>query len=118
MNLAMVRKPNIPHVSPVWFNASGTDIKNGVIYFNTARGRVKASLKEGSDVAFSILDPDNPYMYVGGNAKVTKVISGPEADDHIDTLAKKYQGVEKYPWRKPGEARIKLQLKVSKLHSR
>jgi hypothetical protein len=28
------------------------------------------------------------------------------ADEHIDKMAKKYLGVDKYPYRQPGEVRV------------
>jgi hypothetical protein len=30
------------------------------------------------------------------------------ADDHIDALAQKYLGVESYPFRQPGQVRVKV----------
>ena len=38
-------------------------------------------------------------------------ITGQKADDHIDSLAKKYLGLDEYPYRKPGERRIILRIK-------
>lgn len=32
--------------------------------------------------------------------------AGSRADAHIDVLAKKYLGKEKYPFRQPGEVRV------------
>ena len=74
-----------PQVTPVWF-----DYTNGVIRVNTAKGRVKQrNMKEGSSVALSIMDPDNPYRYVQIRGKVTRMTEQ-GADAHIDSLAKKY----------------------------
>ena len=36
---------------------------------------------------------------------------GRGADEHIDKLAKKYLGADKYPFRAPGEKRILLKIK-------
>jgi hypothetical protein len=43
--------------------------------------------------------------------KVIEQINGKEADQHIDKLAKKYLGEDKYPRRSPGEERILLRIK-------
>ena len=32
------------------------------------------------------------------------------ADDHIDRLTMKYTGRERYPWRRPGERRVKVRV--------
>ena len=100
-NLATTMPDGSPQVTPVWF-----DFKNGTIRVNTAKGRVKArNMKEGSSVALAIMDPDEPYRYLQIRGKVRKVTES-GADDHIDSLAKKYLGKDKYPFRQPGETRV------------
>ena len=100
-NLATTMPDGSPQVTPVWF-----DFKNGTIRVNTAKGRVKArNMKEGSSVALAIMDPDEPYRYLQVRGKVRKVTES-GADDHIDSLAKKYLGKDKYPFRQPGETRV------------
>ena len=56
-------------------------------------------------VALSILAPDNPYGYVQVLGRIT-VVTESGADAHIDSLAKKYLGQDKYPYRKPCEVRV------------
>ena len=100
-SLATVMPDGSPQVTPVWF-----DYKDGAIRVNTAKGRVKArNMKEGGAVALSIMDPDEPYRYVQVRGKVKRVTES-GADDHIDSLAKKYLGKDKYPWKRPGETRV------------
>ena len=100
-NLATTMPDGSPQLTPVWF-----DFKNGTIRVNTAKGRVKArNMKEGSSVALAIMDPDEPYRYLQVRGKVRKVTES-GADDHIDSLAKKYLGKDKYPFRRPGETRV------------
>ncbi|MGB6462598.1 MAG: hypothetical protein WA799_00010 [Nitrosotalea sp.] len=38
------------------------------------------------------------------------------AEAHIDKLAKRYLGVDKYPLRAPGEKRIILKIRADKIH--
>ena len=38
------------------------------------------------------------------------------ADEHIDKLAKKYLGVEKYPLHSPNEKRIIIKIKPERIH--
>lgn len=99
-NLAIVLPDGSPHVTPVWF-----DYVNGVLRVNTAKGRVKArNMKAGAPVALAIMDPDNAYRYLQVRGRV-KRMTEQGADAHIDSLAKKYLGQDKYPYRQPGEVR-------------
>jgi len=100
-SLATVMPDGSPQVTPVW-----VDYKGGAIRVNTAKGRVKArNMKEGSRVALAILDPDNPYRHIQVRGRVRRVTEQ-GADAHIDALAKKYLGQDKYPYRQPGEVRL------------
>ena len=104
-NLATVRADGSPQVTPVW-----VDYVNGVIRFNTAKGRVKGRiLKPGSPVALAVMDPDNPYRYIQIRGRVRRVLEQ-GADAHIDSLATKYLGKDKYPFRQPGEVRLMYEI--------
>jgi PPOX class probable F420-dependent enzyme len=63
------------------------------------------NLRRNPAVALSILDPDNPYRYLQVRGRVAEITEA-GADAHIDSLAKKYLGQDKYPYRKPGEVRV------------
>jgi PPOX class probable F420-dependent enzyme len=100
-NIATVNPDGTPQVTPVWF-----DYTDGLVRVNTARGRVKArNLKKGAAVALAIVDPDNPYRYVQIRGRVRRVTED-GAVSHIDSLAKKYLGQDKYPYAQPGEVRL------------
>ena len=104
-HLATVMRDGSPQVTPVWF-----DYTNGHIRVNTAKGRVKArNMHEGSRVALSVIDPDNPYRYVQIRGRVVRMTEQ-GADAHIDSLAKKYLGKDKYPFRQPGEERVMYEI--------
>jgi PPOX class probable F420-dependent enzyme len=99
-HLATVMPDGSPQVTPVWI-----DYANGVIRVNTAKGRTKArNMAAGARVAVAIQDPDNPYRYLQVRGRV-KTMTEHGADAHIDALAKKYLGQDKYPYRRPGEVR-------------
>jgi PPOX class probable F420-dependent enzyme len=94
-----------PQVTPVWF-----DYKDGLIRVNTAKGRVKArNLKKDAAVALAIIDPDNPYRYVQIRGRVRRVTEE-GAGAHIDSLAKKYRGEDKYSTAAPGEVRLMCEI--------
>jgi PPOX class probable F420-dependent enzyme len=100
-SLATLMPDGSPQVTPVWF-----DYKDGAIRVNTAKGRVKArNMKERAPVALSIMDPDNAYRYIQVRGKVRRITEN-GADAHIDSLAKKYLGQDKYPYAQPGETRV------------
>ena len=99
-NLATLMPDGSPQVTPVWVDYAG-----GMIKVNTAKGRTKArNMQPGARVAVSIQDPDNPYRYLQVRGLVKHMIEQ-GADAHIDALAKKYLGQDKYPYRRPGEVR-------------
>ncbi|HEX3400757.1 MAG TPA: PPOX class F420-dependent oxidoreductase [Acetobacteraceae bacterium] len=104
-DLATVMPDGTPQVTPVWF-----DYGNGIVRVNTAKGRVKQrNMKEGSPVALSIMDPENPYRYLQVRGKVTRMTED-GASAHIDSLAKKYLGKDKYPFAQPGEVRVMYEI--------
>jgi PPOX class probable F420-dependent enzyme len=100
-SLATVMPDGSPQVTPVWF-----DYEGGKIRVNTARGRVKdRNMTQNAKVALDIMDPENPYRHVQVRGTVVAVTEE-GADAHIDSLAKKYMGVDKYPYRQPNEVRV------------
>jgi PPOX class probable F420-dependent enzyme len=110
-SIATLMPDGSPQVTPVWF-----DYTNGKIRINTARGRVKdRNMKVGAKVALAIIDPDNPYRYVGIRGPVVAE-SENGADAHIDSLAKKYLGQDKYPFRQPGEQRVTYEIEPASVH--
>jgi PPOX class probable F420-dependent enzyme len=110
-NIATVMKDGSPQVTPIWF-----DYTDGKIRVNTALGRVKArTLHPGARIAMAIADPDNPYRYLQVRRRVLNVTEE-GADAHIDSLAKKYLGQDKYPFRQPGEIRVKCEIEPVSAH--
>jgi PPOX class probable F420-dependent enzyme len=100
-NLATITADGTPQVTPVWFDWDGRHVR-----INSAKGRVKdKNLRRTPSVALSIQDPDNPYRYVQIKGRVTSVTET-GADAHIDALAKKYLGQDRYPYRKADEVRV------------
>jgi len=100
-NLATLMPDGRPQVTPVW-----TDLEGDRILINTAKGRQKdRNLRRDPRVALAIMDPENPYRYLEIRGRVTEITED-GADAHIDKMAKKYLGVDKYPYRQPGETRV------------
>ena len=99
-----------PQITPTWVDLEEQD--GGYILINTAVGRVKQkNVSQNPNIALAIVDQNNPYDMVSVRGKVVEQIRGDVAEQHIDKLAKKYVGKDKYPGRSPGEKRIILKIK-------
>jgi PPOX class probable F420-dependent enzyme len=104
-------KDGSPQVTPMW-----VDIENGYILVNTAIGRLKQkNISRDPRIALAIADRNNPYNMVTIRGEVIEQITGVPAEEHIDKLAKKYIGKDKYPYRSPGEERIILKIKPERI---
>jgi PPOX class probable F420-dependent enzyme len=100
-HLGTVMPSGAPQVTPVWFDYDGKFFR-----VNSARGRVKdRNMRRNPAVALSIVDPADPYRYVSVLGRVVE-ITELGGDAHIDRLAKKYLGQDRYPYRRSGEVRV------------
>jgi PPOX class probable F420-dependent enzyme len=100
-HLATLMPDGTPQTTPVWVDYDGTNV-----VINTAEGRQKdKNMQRDGHVAMSIADPDNPYRYLEVRGQVIER-THQGADQHIDAMAKKYLGKDKYPYRQPGEVRV------------
>jgi hypothetical protein len=100
-NLGTIMPDGRPQVTPVW-----CDIEGQLVIFNSAKGRQKdKNVRRDPRVALAIIDPENPYRYLEIRGRVVE-ITEQGAEEHIDRMAKKYLGVDKYPYRQPGEVRV------------
>jgi PPOX class probable F420-dependent enzyme len=105
-HLATLMPDGSPQVTPVWIDYDGTHL-----LVNSARGRQKdKNMRRNSAVALSIQDPDNPYRYLEVRGHVEE-ITEEGAEEHIDKMAKKYLGLDRYPYRQPGEVRVLYKIK-------
>ncbi|HET8675513.1 MAG TPA: PPOX class F420-dependent oxidoreductase, partial [Blastocatellia bacterium] len=105
-NLATLMPDGTPQVTPVWVDYDGSHV-----LVNSARGRQKdKNMERNPSVSLSIMDPDNPYRYLEVRGRVAE-ITEEGAEEHIDKMAKKYMGLDKYPLRQPGERRVLYKIK-------
>ncbi len=107
--LATVMPDGQPQVTPVW-----GDIVDGNPRINTAEGRQKdKNLKERPQATVMLVDAENPQRWIEVRGTVSGTTDG--ADAHIDSLAKKYLGVDSYPYRNPAETRISFVITPTKV---
>ena len=112
--IATVNPNGTPQVTPTWVDTDGK-----FVLINTALGRAKErNIKKNPHVALAITDQNNPYNLVVIQGKVIDKVTGHVADEHIDKMAKKYQGLDKYPNRNPAEKRVILKIEPTKIIGR
>lgn len=108
--LATINKDGSPQLTPVWFNTEGE-----TILINTARGRIKErNMVRNPRVAFVIFDPHDPYRYIQIQGRIVE-ITEEGAREHIDALARKYTGAERFTPNTPGEVRVKFTIQPEKV---
>ena len=109
--VATLMEDGSPQVSPVW-----VDLDDGHVVFNTALDRVKEqNMRRDPRVAISVANRENQYEKVDIRGRVVDFVEGEEADRHIDKLAQKYIGEEKYPWKAPGEQRVIVKIEPERI---
>lgn len=99
------------HSSVVWI-----DMDDGLVAVNSAVGRVwPSNLERDPRVTVLVYDQSNPneYVEIRGIAR-----TGDGAEDHVDRLAQKYLGKDTYPYRKPGEERVKFVITPERVRHR
>ena len=111
-HLATLMPDGSPQVTPVWVDYDGKDVM-----INTARGRQKdKNLRRDARVALAISDPQNPYRFLEVRGRVVD-ITEKGASEHIDKMARKYLGKDKYPFAKPGEVRVLYKIAPEHFHT-
>ena len=99
-HFATLMKDGSPQVTTVWLDLDGNRI-----LVNTAEGRVKPrNVRRDPRVAISVSDPSGyPSATIRG---CVVEVTNEGAEAHIDKMAKKYLGQDKYPWAQPGDVRL------------
>jgi PPOX class probable F420-dependent enzyme len=90
-----------PQSTPVWFGWDGEHV-----LFSQTKGRQKYhNLQRDPRIALSIVDPANAFRYLEIRGKVVRIDEDPDLH-FINSMAKKYIGVDKYPNHQPGDERV------------
>ena len=111
-SLSTVMPDGGPQTNPVW-----VDLQDGELWVNTAVGRLKdRNMKRDPRVSVAIIDPENPYRFLEIRGKVREATEE-GATQHIDKMAKKYLGKDKYPFAQPGEQRILFKIVPEHVHT-
>ena len=111
-SLATLMPDGSPQVTPVW-----CDLDGDLVIVNSAKGRQKdKNIRRDPRVALAIIDPENPYRYLEIRGRVVE-ITEQGADSHIDRMAKKYLGADKYPYRQPSEVRVMFKVQPERTNT-
>ncbi len=96
-------------MSMVWMDVDGNEV-----LFNTAEGRVKPrNLRNEPRIIISVQSPADPQVHAVFHGTATVTEEG--AEQHIDKLAKRFLGMDEYPWRAPGEKRLLVRTQVDRI---
>jgi PPOX class probable F420-dependent enzyme len=77
-----------PSTQVMWLDADDEHI-----LINTEVGRQKwINVTNDPRVTVTVMDATNPYYYAEVRGRVVEFVTGPEAREHIDSLAQKYVG--------------------------
>jgi len=87
-------------VYSVWFDWDGEQL---ILPVGTRKKY--RNLQRDPRIALSIVDPENPYRYLEIRGEVTRVEEDPNID-FISSMAKKYLGLDRYPYHQPGDERV------------
>lgn len=90
-----------PQCNPVWFDWHGEHVKAS----QTKTRQKYQHLNRDRRIALSIVDPENPCRYLEIRGEVVRIKEDPNID-FISAMAKKYLGLDKYPYHRPGDERV------------
>ena len=100
-HVGTLRADGSVQVAPVW-----VDVQDGRPVLNTAEGRAwPSNLERDPRITLEVQNMENPYEYAEIRGRVAER-TREGADEHIDSMAKKYLGQDEYPYRQPGEQRL------------
>jgi PPOX class probable F420-dependent enzyme len=80
---------------------------DGTVAVNSAKGRKwPTNLERDPRITVLVYEAGNPYNFVEIRGTASGSTEG--ADEHINALSKKYIDQDEYPFRQPGEQRVKF----------
>ena len=95
-----------PQSNPVWCDWNGEYVK-----FSQTKTRQKyKNVNRDPRIALSLVDPENRYRYLEIRGAVERIEEDPNLD-FINAMAKKYLGMDEYPYHQPGDERVVLYVK-------
>ncbi len=110
-HLAIPRQDGTVQSLIVWANAEG-----GNVTLNSAEGRRwPETLRRAGTATVTVMADGDPYEWVSVTGRLVEDTHD-GADEHINALAKKYIDADEYPYRQPGEQRVRFVLRPERVH--
>jgi PPOX class probable F420-dependent enzyme len=100
-----------PRTHVMWVDA---DDEHLLINTEVHRAKFK-DLERDPRVTVTVINAENPYQFIEARGRVVGTVRGPEARDHIDVLARRYQDVDAYQGTITSE-RVIVQIAPDKVH--
>ena len=109
-NVATIMPDGSPQVTQTWVDHEGD-----LVSVNTFEGSQKSrNVRRNPKVALTVIDQSDPFNVAVVRGRVKEVtFNGAEA--HVDRMAKKYLGMDKYPRRGPGEKRVLIKIESTRV---
>jgi PPOX class probable F420-dependent enzyme len=103
--IATLMPDGSPQLTQVWIDFDGTHL-----IVNTVASHQKVrNARRDPRVAVNVHDPSRPFRVANFRGRVVEITSE-GADQHIDSMARKYLGADTYPFRRPGQQRVMLKI--------
>ena len=110
-HVAIPRRDGTVQTVIVWAHA-----EDGNVLLNSQEGRAwPENLRRAGTATVTVMADGNPYEWVAVTGRLAED-THEGADEHIDFLAKKYLDADSYPFRQPGQQRIKFVLRPERVH--
>ena len=101
-HVAAIGKRGEPHVDPAWFGP-GEHLK----FSQTKALQKYENVGRNPRISVPVVDPEGHLRYLETRGEVVRVKEGPDLD-LINEVSRKYLGLHKYPYHRPGDERIGL----------
>jgi PPOX class probable F420-dependent enzyme len=110
--IATLTPDGAPHVTQVWLDTDGEHVLVNTV---ATHAKVK-NVRHDPRVAINVHDPTNPWRVANIRGKVVELTTD-GADQHIDALARKYMGADRYPFHRADQQRIVLKIQPERIRS-
>ena len=108
-NVATLMPDGSPHVTQTWVDHEGD-----LVLINTFEGSQKhRNASRDARIALDVCDPTSPFHMAVIRGRV-KEVTTQGAEEHIDKMAKKYLGQDRYT-RRPGMKRVLIKIEPTRV---
>lgn len=110
-HVSTTREDGTIHTVPIWVDVEGDEV-----LLNTEANRAwPRNLRRTGHTTLTILNHENPYEYLTLTGHVADETQD-GALEHIDAMAQKYIGQEKYPFHQDGDVRVIFRIAPDRVH--